>query len=487
MDVKRQQGGADQRDLLDEALKAALRHDATGEGGTGPGASEEPQASAAWSQERALTRHLMEEVTGSANLNRAYKRVKANDGAAGVDGMDVTELRAWIAGNREALITSLLDGSYQPQPVRGVQIPKPGGGMRQLGIPTVVDRLVQQAIAQTLEPLLDPTFSGSSFGFRPGRGAHDALRQAREYVADGYEIVVDLDLEKFFDRVNHNILMSRLARRIGDKRLLRIIRRFLQAGLMTDGVCNERHEGTPQGGPLSPLLSNLLLDDLDKELERRGHRFCRYADDCNIYVRSQAAGERVMASVTSFLEDKLRLKVNRQKSAVASVGERQFLGHRLGKRGTLGIGRKSLARAKDRLREITRRNRGDCSLERMVEQVNRFATGWVTYYRHAQCKSTLRDLDGWLRRKLRCVKLKRCKLVRTMVRFLIGNGVTRGNALKLASSGKGWWRLTDSQQAKQAMPIAWFDALGLVRLANHHAALNLVGNRRDTRSVRPVV
>jgi RNA-directed DNA polymerase len=487
MDVKRQQGGADQRDLLDEALMAALRHGATGEGGTGPGASEEPQASAAWSQERALTRHLMEEVTGSANLNRAYKRVKANDGAAGVDGMDVTELLAWIAGNREALIASLLDGSYQPQPVRGVQIPKPGGGMRQLGIPTVVDRLVQQAIAQTLEPLLDPTFSASSFGFRPGRGAHDALRQAREYVADGYEIVVDLDLEKFFDRVNHDILMSRLARRIGDKRLLRIIRRFLQAGMMTDGVCNERHEGTPQGGPLSPRLSNLLLDDLDKELERRGHRFCRYADDCNIYVRSQAAGERVMASVTSFLEDKLRLKVNRQKSAVAPVGERQFLGHRLGRGGTLGIGRKSLARAKDRLREITRRNRGDCPLERMIEQANRFTVGWVTYYRHAQCKSALRDLDGWLRRKLRCVELKRCKLVRTMVRFLIGNGVTRGNALKLASSGKGWWRLTDSQQAKQAMPIAWFDALGLTRLADHHAALNLVGNRRGTRSVRPVV
>ena len=409
MDVKRQQGGADQRDLLDEALMAALRHGATGEGGTGPGASEEPQASAAWSQERALTRHLMEEVTGSANLNRAYKRVKANDGAAGVDGMDVTELLAWIAGNREALIASLLDGSYQPQPVRGVQIPKPGGGMRQLGIPTVVDRLVQQAIAQTLEPLLDPTFSASSFGFRPGRGAHDALRQAREYVADGYEIVVDLDLEKFFDRVNHDILMSRLARRIGDKRLLRIIRRFLQAGMMTDGVCNERHEGTPQGGPLSPLLSNLLLDDLDKELERRGHRFCRYADDCNIYVRSQAAGERVMASVTSFLEDRLRLKVNRQKSAVAPVGERQFLGHRLGRGGTLGIGRKSLARAKDRLREITRRNRGDCSLERMIEQANRFTVGWVTYYRHAQCKSALRDLDGWLRRKLRCVELKRCQ------------------------------------------------------------------------------
>jgi RNA-directed DNA polymerase len=487
MDVKRQQGGADQGDLLDEALKAALCQDASGEGGTGPGAAEEPQASAAWDHERALTRHLMEEVTGSANLNRAYKRVKANGGAAGVDGMGVTELRAWIAINRERLIVSLLDGSYRPQPVRGVQIPKPGGGMRQLGIPTVVDRLVQQAITQVLEPRLDPTFSRSSFGFRPGRSAHDALRQARGYAADGYEIVVDLDLEKFFDQVNHDILMSRLARRIGDTRLLRIIRRFLQAGMMADGVCSDRREGTPQGGPMSPLLANLLLDDLDKELERRGHRFCRYADDCNIYVRSMVAGERVMASVTWFLENRLRLKVNRQKSAVAAVGERQFLGHRLSKRGTLSIGRKSLARAKDRLREITRRNRGDCSLGRMVEQVNSFVTGWVTYYRHAQCKSTLRDLDGWLRRKLRCVQLKRCKRVRTIIDFMIGNGVTRGSAFKLASSGKGWWRLTDSQQAKQAMSVAWFDALGLTRMADHHAALNLVGNRRDTRSVRPVV
>jgi RNA-directed DNA polymerase len=478
MGVERQQGSADQGDLFDQALVAALRHGASSEGGTGAAASEEPQASTAWSQQRALTRQLMEAVSGSANLNRAYKRVRANSGAAGVDGMGVTELRAWIASNREALISSLLDGSYQPQPVRGVQIPKPGGGMRQLGIPTVVDRLVQQAIGQVLEPILDAAFSASSFGFRPGRSAHDALRQARGYVADGYEIVVDLDLEKFFDRVNHDILMSRLARRIGDTRLLRIIRRFLQAGMMADGVCSERHEGTPQGGPLSPLLANLLLDDLDKELERRGHRFCRYADDCNIYVRSMAAGERVMASVTTFLEGRLKLKVNRQKSAVAPVGERQFLGHRLGKGGTLGIGRKSLVRAKDRLREITRRNRGDCSLERMIEQVNGFVTGWVTYYRHAQCKSTLRELDGWLRRKLRCVQLKRCKTARGMIGFLMEGGVRRVEAFKVASSGKGWWRLTDSQQAKRAMPVAWFDTLGLTAMANHHAALNLGGNRR---------
>jgi RNA-directed DNA polymerase len=479
MDVKRQQGGADQGDLIDEALRAALCHDANREGSTGPAASEESQAPTVWDHERALTRHLMEAVSGSANLNRAYKRVKGNGGAPGVDGMTVEALRGWIATNRERLIASLLDGSYKPEAVRGVSIPKPNGGERQLGIPTVVDRLVQQAITQVLEPILDPTFSGSSFGFRPGRSAHDALRQAREYVADGYEIVVDLDLEKFFDRVNHDILMARLARRIGDKRLLHIVRRFLQAGMMVNGVCGERTEGTPQGGPLSPLLSNLLLDDLDKELERRGHRFCRYADDCNIYVRSQAAGERVMASVTAFLEGKLRLKVNRQKSAVAPVGERQFLGHRLGKHGNLGIGRKSLERAKDRLREATRRNRG-IALERMVAEANRFTVGWVTYFRDARCRGMLLDLDGWLRRKFRCVRLKQCKSPATIANFLRENGVRERPARQLASSGKGWWRLSSTEQAKTAMPNDWFDSIGLVRMADRHAALNRVGNRRGT-------
>ena len=310
-------------------------------------------------------------------------------------------------------------------------------------------------------------------------------------MADGHEIVVDIDLEKFFDRVNHDILMARLARRIGDKRLLRIIRRFLRAGLMVNGVCGERTEGTPQGGPLSPLLANLLLanlllDDLDKELEKRGHRFCRYADDCNIYVRSHAAGERVMASVTAFLEGRLRLKVNQGKSAVAPVGERQFLGHRLGKRGNLGIGGKSLTRAKDRLREATRRNRG-IPLARMVAEANRFAVGWVTYFRHAQCRSTLLNLDGWLRRKLRCVRLKHCKSPSTIAAFLREGGVAERPARQLASSGKGWWRLANTEQAKMAMPNDWFDTLGLVRLADHHAALNRVGNRRGTWPVRPVV
>jgi RNA-directed DNA polymerase len=480
MNVKRQQGGGDQKDLFDEALKASLRHGVSGEGGTGPGTAEEQQACTAWEESRALTQHVMEEVASSANLNQAYKRVKANGGAAGVDGMSVADLRPWIALNRERLIASLLDGSYRPQPVRGVEIPKPGGGgVRQLGIPTVVDRLVEQAILQILEPILDLSFSASSFGFRPRHSAHDALRQAKEYVADGYQIVVDLDVEKFFDRVNHDILMARLARRIGDKRLLRIIRRFLQAGMMTEGVCIERHEGTPQGGPLSPLLANLLLDDLDKELERRGHRFCRYADDCNIYVRSPAAGERVMASVTAFLEGKLRLKINRQKSAVAPVGERQFLGHRLNVHGSMGIAQKSLKRAKDRLRKITRRNRG-IALDKMVGEVNSFVTGWVMYYRDAQCKTALQSLDEWLRRKLRCVRLKQAKRTKAIADFLEGNGVPQWRAWLLALSGKGWWRMAGSPQAAEAMTIAWFDQLGLVSLARHHAAFQPVGNRRGT-------
>jgi RNA-directed DNA polymerase len=481
MGGKRQQGSGDQKDLFDQALQASLCLGVTGEGGTGPGACAEPQALTAFEQQRALTQKLMEEVAGSANLNQAYKRVKANRGAAGVDAMSIAALLPWLRENRDRLIASLIDGSYQPQTVRGVEIPKAGGGTRQLGIPTVVDRLVQQAILQVLEPILepilDPTFSSSSFGFRPGKSAHQALAQAQSYVADGREIVVDLDLEKFFDRVNHDILMARLARRIGDKRLLRIVRRFLAAGMMQGGVCIERYEGTPQGGPLSPLLANLLLDDLDKELERRGHCFCRYADDCNIYVRSQAAGERVMASLVAFLEGKLRLKVNRAKSAVAPVVERSFLGHRLLLGGRLGLAPKSLERAKERLRRITRRNRG-IALERMIAEVNSFTTGWVTYFRHAACKSALRDLDEWLRRKLRCVRLKQCKRAKPIADFLIKLGVPEWRAWRLAGSGKGWWRRSGTPQASEAMTLRWFAQAGLVSLQAHHAALQPAGNRR---------
>jgi RNA-directed DNA polymerase len=403
----------------------------------------------------------MEEVTRRDNLNRAFRRVRANKGAAGVDGMTVGDLSAWIAGHKDELIASLLDGTYQPQPVRGVEIPKPGGGVRQLGIPTVVDRLVQQAISQVLERILDPTFSASSFGFRPGRGAHAALAQASRYVSAGRPIVVDLDLEKFFDRVNHDILMSRLARRIGDKRLLRIIRRFLEAGMMHNGVCVDRHEGTPQGGPLSPLLANLLLDDLDRELERRGHRFCRYADDCNIYVQSQAAGDRVLTSVTRYLEEELKLRVNRPKSAVAPVHERKFLGHRLLGDGTQTIAPKSLDRARDRVRAITRRNRG-VSFEQLVRELNSFLTGWVTYFRCAKAKSVLTALGQWVRHKLRCVRLKHRKRAHSIAEFLHGLGVPWDRCWTTAACGKGWWRMAESPAAQEGMNLAWFQAQGLV-------------------------
>lgn len=479
MTAVRQQGSGEQLDLFDEALKATLRHGGPSPGRSEARACEEQQADTAWQRERALTRGLMEKIASSANLNQAYKRVKANQGSPGVDGLTVSDLRPWLATNKDALITALLEGSYQPQPVRGVEIPKPGGGKRQLGIPTVVDRLVQQAILQVLEPLLDPSFSASSYGFRPGRGAHDALHQAREYVADGHDIVVDLDLEKFFDRVHHDVMMSRLARRLGDWRLLRIIRRFLVAGMMQHGVSTARYEGTPQGGPLSPLLANLLLDDLDQELEHRGHRFCRYADDCNIYVRSRAAGERVMASVTRFLEGRLRLRVNQQKSAVAPVGERKFLGYRLAADGTLGIAPQSLHRAKDRLRQITKRNRA-ISLEQMISEVNSFLSGWLTYFRYADAHRQLRDLAGWLRRKLRCVRLKHCKQPAGLRRFLCQHGVSPRPARELASSGRGWWCLANSLQAKIAMNIAWFDQLDLINPTALHAALPAQGNRRGT-------
>jgi RNA-directed DNA polymerase len=469
MGVKRQPSRPDQRSLF-EGLEADVRPGESGEGGTRTGSFEESQASTASEPARALTDRLMEEVCQRENLNDAYCRVKTNKGAPGIDGMTVDDLLPWLVEHKQELRSSLLDGSYRPSPVRGVTIPKPGGGERQLGIPTVVDRLVQQAMLQVLTGLLDPTFSESSYGFRPGRSAHQAVLKAKEYVAEGRDIVVDVDLEKFFDRVNHDILMSRLARRVSDKRLLRIVRRFLEAGLMQDGVCIERYEGTPQGGPLSPLLANLLLDDLDQELEHRGHAFCRYADDCNIYVRSEAAGQRVMASVTKFLEAKLKLRVNREKSAVARVEERKFLGYRLLSDGRLGIAPTSLERAKERIRRITGRNRG-IGFGRMIGEVNSFASGWVTYFRHAAYRSYFADLDGWLRRKLRCVRLKQCKRYRTMVNFFVGQGVSRSEAWDAVLSGRRWWRLSKTLVASKAMPNRWFEELGLVNLARRFDAL----------------
>jgi RNA-directed DNA polymerase len=333
MDISRgsgfQQGADDQMTLVRDGGMGTARLGQGGDGGTRSPRCAEAQQPTAMSHTRALADDLMRQVVSDENVKRAFRKVKANGGAPGPDGMPVDELGAWVKAHWRELRTQLLEGSYRPQPVRAAEIPKPNGGTRQLGIPTVVDRFVQQALLQVLTPVLDPTFSTSSYGFRPGKSAHQALLQAKDYVLEGRPYVVDIDLAQFFDRVNHDILMARLARHVGDKTLLRLVRRFLEAGIMRGGVCVAREEGTPQGGPLSPLLANLLLDDLDKELEKRGHCFCRYADDCNIYVQSQAAGERVMASLTQFLEKKLKLQVNQAKSAVALVDDRKFLGYRL--------------------------------------------------------------------------------------------------------------------------------------------------------------
>ena len=429
------------------------------------------QTLAAMVQGRALAMDLMERVASIGNLQRAMKAVCRNKGAAGTDGMTVGELPDWLAANAKRLCESLLADGYRPSPVRGVEIPKPGGGVRQLGIPTVVDRLVQQAIAQVLTPLIDPTFSDASFGFRPGRGAHQALQRAQQYVGkEKRRIVVDLDLEKFFDRVNHDILMARLARRISDAKLLGLIRRFLQAGMMTEGVCVRREEGTPQGGPLSPLLANVLLDDLDKELERRGHRFCRYADDCNIYVRSMAAGQRVMASVTEFLEKTLKLRVNRDQSAVDRVGERKFLGHRLIGGGRLIVAPKSWERMKERIREITRRNRG-VSVQRVVSELNSFAMGWVTYFRMAECKNRLLRMDEWVRHKLRCYRLKQLRRRGAIIRYLLARGVDRDSAVTTASSGKAWWRLAGTPAVHLAMNNARLAKAGWRSLTDRYLTL----------------
>jgi RNA-directed DNA polymerase len=310
-------------------------------------------------------------------------------------------------------------------------------------------------------PSFDPAFSAGSYGFRPGRGAHDALRQASQYVAEGRDTVVDLDLEKFFDRVQHDVLMVRVSRRVKDKRVLALIGRFLRAGMMQNGVCVRREEGTPQGGPLSPLLANILLDDLDKELEKRGHRFCRYADDCNIYVKSEAAGQRVMASVTEFLEERLKLKVNRQKSAVGHVSERKFLGHRLLAGGKLGVAPQSQEKLKSSLRELTGRNSGQ-SLPMVIREVNQRFGGWIQYFRMAQMKGLMQDIGQWLRRRLRCLRLKQCKRAYAMARFLTGLGVREDSAWMLALSGKGWWRLADTPQAHRGMSLTWFKHEGLL-------------------------
>jgi len=447
-------------------------HGKSGESGTVAELLVEQQTHMASTKTEDLATDLMEKICNRANLNRAYKRVKSNKGAPGIDGMTVEELGDWIRCNKEQLIKSLLNGSYQPQPVRKVEIPKPGkvNEKRMLCIPTVVDRLVQQAIHQVLEPIFDSTFSESSYGFRPGRKAHDAVNQASAYVREGYVWCVDIDLEKFFERVNHDILMSRVARKLGDKRLLKIIRRILESGIMQDGVCIERHEGTPAGGPLSPLLSNILLDEVDKELERRGHKFCRYADDQNVYVRSRRAGERVFESIKQFLAKKLKLKINEQKSAVALVKERKFLGFRIQLDGRISMAPETIQRAKDKIRRLTWRSRGK-SFNVVIAQLNEYFRGWLGYYYLASRPSVWREFDSWVRRKLRCYKLKQKKRGRTIAKYLMSLGIAEIEARRLGASGKGWWRLSRTRALHRALDNAWFKGQGLICLEDKWAQL----------------
>jgi RNA-directed DNA polymerase len=413
----------------------------------------------------AISKPLMEAVCERRNCKQALARVKRNKGSAGSDGMTVEQLPAYLKQHWLTIRAQLLSGTYKPQPVKRVEIPKPDGGKRKLGIPTVLDRFIQQAVMQVLQRSWDRIFSAHSYGFRPGRSAHQAVAKAQQFIAEGFGWVVDLDLEKFFDRVNHDKLMARLARRISDKRMLKLIRAFLRAGVLEGGLVSPIDEGTPQGGPLSPLLSNIVLDELDRELEQRGHRFVRYADDCNIYVRSQRAGERVMKSVSQFITSKLKLKVNEEKSAVARPDKRKFLSFSFLGSETVKrhIAAKAIARFKQRVRKLTRRTRG-VKMETMVAQLSRYLRGWRGYFGFCQTPWVLRHLESWLRRRLRAVVWKQWK--RGKVRFaeLYKRGVRKDLAAQTAGSAHGPWRLSNSPALNIALPNAYFASLGLTPL-----------------------
>lgn len=407
----------------------------------------------------------LEKVLCRENMWRAYHRVVSNQGAPGIDGVTVDDLKPLLQARWEAIRKELLDGTYQPAPVRKVEIPKPNGGTRTLGIPTTLDRLIQQALYQALQAWYDVTFSDHSFGFRLGRGTHDAVERAREHVAAGHRWVVDMDLEKFFDRVNHDILMSRLARRIQDKRILRLIRRYLQAGMMEGGLVSPRTEGAPQGGPLSPLLSNILLDELDKELERRGHRFVRYADDCNIYVQSERAGQRVLTSVERFLKDRLRLTINRGKSAVDRPWKRKFLGYTFTThfQPKLKVAPQAVKRLKTRLRGLLRKARGR-NLGQTIQSLRPLLLGWTSYFRKAEVRLTFEALDQWLRRKLRAILWRQWKRPRTRARELMRRGLARDRARQSAVNGHGPWWNAGASHMNHAVSTRHFRQLGLMSL-----------------------
>jgi RNA-directed DNA polymerase len=424
----------------------------------------EPFVAKPTSESPASAEQLMEEVCERANLVRAWKRVRSNQGSPGVDGMTIDDAKDYLREHWPSIRSQLLDGTYQPQPVKRVEIPKPGGGVRKLGVPCVVDRLIQQALLQVLQKQWDPTFSEHSYGFRPGRSAHQAVAQAQRYIAAGYSVVVDLDLEKFFDRVNHDGLMARVAARVTDKRVLKLIRAFLKSGVMEDGLVSPVDEGTPQGGPLSPLLSNLVLDELDKELARRGHHFCRYADDCNIYVRSRRAGERVMASVSRFLTQKLRLKVNEAKSAVAQPEERKFLGFSISNDGSeRRIAPNALDKFKTHVRAMTRRTRG-ISLPQLIEDLTPYLIGWRGYFSFCQTPRVLTNLEAWIRRRLRSYLWRQWQNGPNRFKELRRRGVPKFNAAVAAGSPTGFWRMSGHPAVQQALRNHYFDSLGLPRL-----------------------
>jgi RNA-directed DNA polymerase len=415
---------------------------------------------------------LMEQVVCRRNMLAACQRVVRNKGAAGVDGMAVDQLADFCKAHWEGIRDQLLGGTYRPQPVRQVEIPKPGGGVRTLGIPTVLDRMIQQALLQVLTAIFDPTFSQHSYGFRPGRSTHQAVKAARDQIAAGGRWVVDMDLAKFFDRVNHDVLMARVARRVKDRRVIVLIYRYLRSGMMAGGLVSPRSQGTPQGGPLSPLLSNILLDDLDKELERRGHRFVRYADDCNIYVQSRRAGERVLRRLERYLRDRLRLTVNRAKSAVDRPWKRKFLGYSVTwhRKPKLKVAAESVRRLKQKLRETFRRGRGR-NIGRLIGDLTPPLRGWVAYYRLSEVKGVFEQLDQWVRRKLRRVLWKQWKRPRTRARELAKRGVDAELAYRTASSGYGHWRCAGFSALNRAIPTLELRQHGLVSLLDEHRRL----------------
>ena len=440
-------------------------------GGTHQGLKTERQAVAATKDKTGpRTEKLMEEVLRRENLIHALKRVLSNKGAPGVDGMKVEELPAYLKEEWPRIREELSEATYVPFPVRRKDIPKPGGGNRMLGIPTALDRFIGQAILQVLTPIFDPHFSESSYGFRPMRSALMAVKQAQSYIQAGYRWVVDLDLEKFFDRVNHDILMGRLARKIEDKRLLKLIRRYLEAGIMEGGITSQHQEGMPQGSPLSPLLSNIVLDDLDRELERRGHAFCRYADDCNTYVRSRKAGERVMRSVTRFLERRLKLKVNRAKSAVARPWERKFLGYTvtIEYKARLKPAPESVRRAKARIRQITGRRARGRNIQKVIEELNAYLRGWLNYFHLAEVKQSFEILDQWIRRRLRKLLWRQWKKPKTRYKKLVQLSVKAERAKKATAGGRGPWYNAGASHMHAAVPNRLLAEWGLLSLLQRH-------------------